>query len=190
MTCGYFSVSAMRSCVSPAAGDHLAEDVAPSCCGGNSALHAAAPARRCSAVMPTAAAKRMRRGRGEAVEIRVEQGGQDLAHAVGAEVEAQQAVAVLHAVIVADHGGHDELVGDALAIGAVHRGSRRRRMLAPSPSAIAQIGLLDALPALVAVHGEVAARDGGDRGRRRAARPARRAQVLGGRIAAACRGRR
>ena len=51
----------------------------------------------------------------EAGEIRIEHGAQDFAHAVGAEVEAQHAVAVLDAAIVADHRRHDELVELLLA---------------------------------------------------------------------------
>ena len=41
----------------------------------------------------------------EAVEVRVQQRGEDLADPVGAEVEAQDAVAVLHALVVADDRG-------------------------------------------------------------------------------------
>ena len=46
----------------------------------------------------------------EAGKIRIEHGAENFAHAVGAEVEAQHAVAVCHAAIVADHRRDDELV--------------------------------------------------------------------------------
>ena len=40
----------------------------------------------------------------EAGELRIEHGAENFAHAVGAEIEAQHAVAILHAAIIADHG--------------------------------------------------------------------------------------
>jgi len=39
---------------------------------------------------------------GKAVEGRIEQGGENLAHAVGPEIEAENAVTVSHAAIIAD----------------------------------------------------------------------------------------
>ena len=56
-------------------------------------------------VMPAAAANLRHPRAREAVEVGVEQRGQDFAHPVGAEVEAQEAVAVLHAAIAADDAG-------------------------------------------------------------------------------------
>src|SRR3546814_19268019 len=50
-------------------------------------------------------------GAGEAAEMRIEQGGEDLAGAVGAEICHQQAVAVAHAGKTVDGGGQDEFVG-------------------------------------------------------------------------------
>ena len=64
--------------------------------------------------MPTAAANARARLRAKAGEIRIEDGAEDFAHAVGAEVEAQHAVAVAHAAIAADHRRHDELVDHVL----------------------------------------------------------------------------
>ena len=55
-------------------------------------------------LMPSAAAKRTTPLAREAVEVGIEQRGQDLAHPVGAEIGHQQAVAVPHAGIAADHG--------------------------------------------------------------------------------------
>ena len=67
--------------------------------------------------MPAAAANRMIALAREAVEFRLQQRAEDLAHAVGAEVEAQDAVAILHALVVTDHGGDDELVGHVVRVG-------------------------------------------------------------------------
>ena len=53
-------------------------------------------------VMPAAAANLTARGRGKPVNAGIQQRRQDLAHAVGAEIGHQDAVAVLHAAIVAD----------------------------------------------------------------------------------------
>ena len=61
--------------------------------------------------MPSAAAKLMARLRGKPSKSGSSNAGEDFPHAVGAEVEAQDAVAVVHAFIVADHGGRDEFVG-------------------------------------------------------------------------------
>ncbi len=110
---------------------------------------------------------------GEALEVRLQHGVEDLADAVRAEVEAEEPVAILHAGIGADHGGHDELVGHTLGIGAGDGALRIGEV-----PAFAQYhrlpGLRDTLPAIVAVHGEVAARDGGDHGLGRQARPRNR----------------
>ena len=97
----------------------------------------------------------------EAVEFRVQQGGEDLAHAVGAEIEAEHAVAVAHALIIADDAGDDELVGHLAPVRVVDqaRGVGEGRALALGDG---EVGLGDAVPAAVAVHGVVAARDGGD----------------------------
>ena len=52
--------------------------------------------------MPSAAAKRITRGRGKPSNSGSSRAREDLAHPVGAEVEAQDAVAVLHPLVVAD----------------------------------------------------------------------------------------
>ena len=64
-------------------------------------------------------------------ECRIEQGRQDLAHAVGAEVEAEQSVSVAHAAVVADDGRHHELVGDIAGIGVRNRRLRIGESAAP-----------------------------------------------------------
>ena len=86
----------------------------------------------------------------------------NFAHAVGAEVEAQHPVAVLHASIIADHRRHDELVEFLVGV-CVGDDRRRVGKVGPSASTIAPIGLLDAVPTLVAIHGVIAARYGCDR---------------------------
>ncbi len=102
----------------------------------------------------------MRRSR-EAGEIRIEHRGQNFAHAIGTEVEAQHAVAILHAAIIADHRRQDELVELLLGIGVRDRRLRigEMRTLRHNDRIV---GLLDALPALVAVHAVVAADHRGD----------------------------
>jgi thymidine phosphorylase len=78
-------------------------------------------------------AKQRQVGPGADVELRearLAEGAQDLARAVGAEVEAEYAVAVLHSAVVTDDPGEEELV--SLAIGIV-RGDGVRAVLARSP---------------------------------------------------------
>ena len=101
----------------------------------------------------------------KAVERRVEHGAENLAHAVGPEVEAKHAVAVANAAVIADHRRHHELVAEIVAIGIRdHRvGIGEARPFGLHDGAI---GLDHALPALVAIHGVVAAADRRDRDRR------------------------
>ena len=66
----------------------------------------------------------------KAGKIRIEHRAENLAHAVGAEVEAQHAVAVLHAAIVADHRRHDELVEFLVGVGIGDRRRARRESAA------------------------------------------------------------
>ena len=108
-------------------------------------------------------------GAGEAVERGVEQSAGQLARAVVAEVEVDHRVAVADrrgrpAVRAGDDGREDELVGDARGVGGLDRGARRWRRVADALHD-GGVGLVDALPALVAVHRVVAAGDGGDRAR-------------------------
>src|SRR5439155_14508266 len=54
---------------------------------------------------------------GKAVEGRIEQRGENLAHAVGAEIEAEDAVTVSHAAVIAHDRRYDELIADVALIG-------------------------------------------------------------------------
>ena len=162
MTCGYFSVSAVRSWVRPASADHLAEDV----------VQLLRREQHAEVRREFVGIARHAGGGGElddplareAIELRLQQRGEDFAHPVGAEVEAQDAVAVLHAFVVADDGGHDELVGHVVRVGVLHHLHRIVEMGAVGFGERG-IGLGDAVPALVAVHRVVAADDGADRDR-------------------------
>ncbi len=101
----------------------------------------------------------------EAVEPGIEQRRQDLAGTVGAEVEHQQAVAVLHAGVAVDHRRPHEFVVEARGVALVHRlGGRACALgLAFLDTGIDHgvVGKRHALPALVAIHRIVAAGDGG-----------------------------
>ena len=87
----------------------------------------------------------------------------DLAHPVGAEVEGQDAVAGADpGVAVADRRRGDELVGLAAGVGGADGLDRRRGRVLPAAAHEEVEGLLDAVPAPVAVHREVAPDDGPD----------------------------
>jgi hypothetical protein len=97
----------------------------------------------------------------EGVEGWIEQGGEEFANTVGAEVERQDGIAVAHAVVAADAGGDDELVGHAFAIGLIHGagGVGEGCALAVGDG---EVGAFHPVPAIVAVHCVVAADDGAD----------------------------
>ena len=57
----------------------------------------------------------------KAVEFRLQQRGENFPHAVGAEVEAQDAVAILHALVITDDRGEDEFVGHVVGVGCPAR---------------------------------------------------------------------
>ncbi len=93
------------------------------------------------------------------------QGPDDLAHAVGAEVEAQDAVSGTDARLPADQRGLDELVGLAALVSVAYcllttGGWNRSRPPATVHEHV--VGALRSLPALVAVHRPVAADDRAD----------------------------
>ena len=94
----------------------------------------------------------------ELVEVPLGERHHQLAGAVGAEVEVEDDVAVGGAVVVADHGRLDELVGLAALVGLGDRLGRGRRV---QPLGVDDrvVGELGPLPAAVAVHRVVAARD-------------------------------
>ena len=96
-------------------------------------------------------------------EIGLEQSGEQFADAIGAEIEAQQGVAVAHAAVIVDHRGYDELVGD---VGIVAGVDRRGGVGVAVALALGHrgVGSRYPVPAFVAVHGVVAAADRGDRG--------------------------
>ena len=135
MTCGYFSVSAMRSCVRPASattsprmfGERLRRE---------DRLHAACRARREYCVMPTAAANLTVRLRGKP-----EKSGSSMAPRISRTRSARKLKhstpsPSLHAAIVADHRRHDELVELLLA-------HRRRRSTALRVGKARALGLDD-----------------------------------------------
>ena len=95
------------------------------------------------------------------VEFGIDQGGENLAHAVGAEITRQQAVARRHAGIIADHRRQHEFIRLAASIGDV---DRRQGVLGRRAARRHQgvIGQGNAIPAIVAVHGVIAPGDGGD----------------------------
>ena len=100
----------------------------------------------------------------EAREVRVREGVGQLPRPIGPEVAVQDGVAVgdrpvVHAV---DDGGRDELVVLAARVAALHGGHGRRGVEVGDSVDDGVVALLRSLPALVAVHGEVAAADRGD----------------------------
>ena len=97
----------------------------------------------------------------EFVEVRLAERPGHLAGPVGAEVDEDERLVGLGAVVVADHHRLDELVGDVLLVRGLDRadgrlGSRRLRVHDRV------VGLLRPVPAPVAVHAPVAASDGPD----------------------------
>ena len=99
----------------------------------------------------------------EAVEVLERQRPHDLPHAIGAEVEEHHRVAVADRadrlpVGADDDVRLDELVGDVGGVGRLdHRARRRRRRAVAVDDRV--VGELGPLPALVAIHRPVAARD-------------------------------
>ncbi len=127
-----------------------------SVCGGKIVCHQLVELVAEYCVMPTAAANRTTRLRGKPEKSGSSMRAENFAHAVGAEIETQHAVAVFHAAIVADHRRHDELVELFVGIGVGDDGRRVRKMR-PFRFDDGVVGFADALPALVAIHGVVAA---------------------------------
>ena len=97
----------------------------------------------------------------ELIEVRLGQGAGHLAGAVGTEVDEDRHVALVGAVVVADHRRLDELVGLLALIRLLDRlGGGRRMQAAGMDDRV--VGELDPLPAGVAVHRVIAAADRGD----------------------------
>ena len=98
----------------------------------------------------------------ELVEIRIRERGHDRTGPIRAEVEAQDAIAIMHALIVAQHTRFHEFIRAPFAIGIR---DPLRRVLSSVALAIAKrlIGQLHAFPVVVSVHGVVAAGHRGDK---------------------------
>ena len=98
---------------------------------------------------------------GKFVEVGIEQGGENLTHAVGAEIAGQQTVARRHAGVIADHHGGHEFVRLAAPVGGVDRlkGVAGGRAVRGNQGVV---GPGDAIPTPVAVHGVIAPGDGDD----------------------------
>ena len=158
VTCAYFSVSAMRSCVRPRLRHDLAERLVADPRAGTASARQlvelgrilqSCRARRRSARV-CCRAKPAKPGSSSAVRISRTRSARKFAH--------QHAVAVLHAAIVADHRRRHELVALAARIGC----ARSRACASGACVALGRderaIGLLDPVPALVAVHARNSAR--------------------------------
>ncbi len=101
----------------------------------------------------------------ESGEGRIADGGEDLAHPVSAEVEGEKAVALFHPREIANDSGGQEFIGLAIRIARLDGGGSALRSRSHAPALDHQaIGLFDPLPAIIAVHCEVAAYDGDDLG--------------------------
>ena len=104
------------------------------------------------------------RGPVEVGEVRVGQGVDQLAGAIGPEVGVDEAVAVAHpAVDAIDDRRRDELVALTAPVGGADRLDGARGLL-PHPVDDRVIAALDPVPPAVAVHGPVPAPDRGDAG--------------------------
>ncbi len=95
----------------------------------------------------------------EAAELRIEKCVEKLANAIGAEVEAEQPIAIPHAGIVTDHGRGKELVSRTLRI-AARNGALWGLEPGALPSGQGSERARNTLPTVVAVHREVPAADG------------------------------
>jgi hypothetical protein len=98
----------------------------------------------------------------DAGAVRIGQRAGELAHAVGTEVERDHGVAGADRALVADARRRDELVGLTAIVGRQDRGAGGRRGMRGEPVRDQVVGLLDALPAAVAVHREIASDDARD----------------------------
>ena len=99
--------------------------------------------------------------RENSVEARFGEGARHLPGPVGAEVDEDRYIALGGAVVVADHGRLDELVGLATLIGGGDRllGARCREPLGVDDRVVGELG---PLPAGVAIHRVIATADRGD----------------------------
>ncbi len=102
---------------------------------------------------------------GEAVEVSVDEGAGDFASAVGTEVHEDQRVAIFHCGIGlafgADHRCFDEFVVFIAGVSGFQRSNRGVGLELAFGFYQQIVGLLYAIPTVVAVHGVVAANDRG-----------------------------
>ena len=91
----------------------------------------------------------------ETFKFRIGKGVREFASTVGAEVEENHAVALFHAVIIADNDGDNKFVGNLVVVGFFNRrgGIRFFRRVSFGNGVV---GFLHAVPALIAVHCVVA----------------------------------
>ena len=101
VTCGYFSVSAMRSCFRPCSAK-ISPMVSLTSCGGNRAVMKRERGFE-YCVIPAAAQNFGSAYAMETVECRIQQCGRDFARPVGSKICKQQCVAVADARVIADH---------------------------------------------------------------------------------------
>src|SRR5262249_37621145 len=95
-------------------------------------------------------------------QLGIAQRARDLAHPVRTEVEGDHAVAGADARLGADRRGLDELVGLVAVVGGDHRRTAAVGVMLGATLTEEVVRLLDAIPAAVAVHREVAADDRAD----------------------------
>ncbi|MNX91740.1 hypothetical protein D3C86_1238450 [compost metagenome] len=111
------------------------------------------------------------------VEIIGTNGKQDFTRTVGAEIQAEQAVASLETFITIDHRWQDEFVGDIVFV-ALGNGAHRIPRVFAFRQNHGVIGFLDALPAIVAIHRIITADYRADAGTLRQARYQRRHKIF------------
>ncbi len=162
VTCGYFSVSAMRSWVRPALAT-TSPRVSARSCGGKIVVMRAASALEYSTI-PAAIASAGTRGRAKPSKSGSSRAARISRARSAPEVRHHDAVAVADRRAVADHRRAQELVGLAAGVGGL---DRRHGIVGAVPGlgeGHRPPGRLNPLPAVVAVHCEEPAGDGGDPG--------------------------
>ena len=99
---------------------------------------------------------------GECSKVRLDEGAGQLAGTVGAEIHEHHGIAIRHRGRRAYHRGLDELVAFAAFVGGGQAGAGVIGQIVALAVDDQLVGLLDPVPAVVAVHGEVAADQAGD----------------------------
>ena len=97
----------------------------------------------------------------EVVEAWLRERAHELAHAVGAKVEADHGIAVAHGAdrrsVVRDHDGGQELIGLAAVPYAARTTAIGSLLVGPTPSTTRPVEELGARPTLVPIHPKVSA---------------------------------